>query len=92
MADVTFPENVLNRIALIAPNARINIINDYEVVNKHTVSLPNVVVDIIKCGNPKCITNNEPMRTRFQIVDSDNVILKCHYCERSINIDEVELK
>ena len=73
VADVEFPEDVLNRIALIAPNAKINIIRDYEVAEKRLVSLPDEIVGIVRCGNPKCITNNEPMRTRFSVIDREDV-------------------
>ena len=58
VADVEFPEATLNRIALIAPSAVVNIIRDFEVVEKHQVQLPDTIVGIVKCGNPKCITNN----------------------------------
>lgn len=85
IANVTFPEDILNRIAIIAPHAVINIIKDYEVVEKHKVTLDDNIYDIVKCGNPKCITNNEPMRTHFHVVDRENVTLKCHYCERSVS-------
>ena len=89
VADVFFPEKTLNRIALIAPNAKINVIRGYEVVDKYT--LPDEIVGIVKCGNPKCITNNEPVETHFHVVDRDNVVLKCHYCERSFKDDEIEI-
>ncbi len=91
VADVYFPEETLNRIALIAPNAKINIIRGYEVVDKHTVTLPDDIVGIAKCGNPKCITNNEPMATHFHVVDRENGVLKCVYCERSFHNDELEI-
>src|SRR5574344_784265 len=91
VADVFFPEKTLNRIALIAPNAKINVIRGYEVVDKYTVTLPDEIVGIVKCGNPKCITNNEPVETHFHVVDRDNVVLKCHYCERSFKDDEIEI-
>lgn len=91
VADVFFPEETLNRIALIAPNAKINIIRGYEVVDKHTVTLADEIVGIVKCGNPKCITNNEPMTTHFHVVDKENVVLKCRYCERSFRDDEIEI-
>lgn len=84
VADVEFPEEVLNRIALIAPNAKINIIRDYEVVEKRLVSLPDEIVDIVRCGNPKCITNNEPMRTRFSVTDRNDVTISCHYCGHTV--------
>lgn len=92
VANVTFPESQLNRIAIIAPNAVINVIKDYEVVEKRKVSLPDDIYGIVKCSNPKCITNNEPMRTHFHVIDRENMVLKCHYCERTENKDKITLK
>ena len=92
IADVTFPESTLNRIAIIAPNAVINVIKDFEVVEKRSVTLPDDIYGIVKCCNPKCITNNEPMRTHFHVIDHENVILKCHYCERTETKDQITLK
>lgn len=92
VANVTFPEATLNRIAIAAPNAVINIIKNYEVVEKHKVSLPDDIYGIVKCTNPKCITNNEPMRTHFHVIDRGNMVLKCHYCERTENKDKITLK
>ena len=85
VADVFFPEAVLNRIALIAPTAVINIIRDFEVVEKLPVVLPDIISGLVKCDNPKCITNNEPMTTRFHVVDRENGVIKCHYCGRAVN-------
>ena len=81
IADVFFPQETLNRIAVIAPNVVINVIKDYEVVEKKHVTVPEDLIDIVRCNNPKCITNNEPMRTRFHVVDAEAGILRCHYCE-----------
>ena len=92
IADVFFHEDTLNRIALVAPNAKINIIRDYEVVDKHTVSLPDDVYDMVKCSNPKCITNNEPMKTHFHVINKESIVLKCHYCERAVEKDNIILK
>ncbi|MDD2960826.1 MAG: aspartate carbamoyltransferase regulatory subunit [Muribaculaceae bacterium] len=92
VADLFFPEDTLNRIALIAPNAKINVIRDFKIVNKHTVSLPDDIIDIVKCNNPKCITNNEPMKTHFEVIDKENVTIKCHYCERTTNKDDIVIK
>ena len=80
IADTVFPEATLNRIALLAPSARVNIIRDYEVVDKHTVQLPDELVDVVHCNNPKCITNNEPMHTRFIVINRNPVTIRCHYC------------
>jgi len=92
IADKFFREDEINRIALIATNVSLNIIKDYEVVEKKEITLPDEIVEIVKCNNPKCITNNEPMKTRFHVIDKEKVILQCHYCELKINKDEIELK
>ena len=92
IADVSLPEATLNRIALIAPNAVINTIKDYEVVDKYTVELPDDLVDIVKCNNPKCITNNEPMRTHFRVIDRTQLALQCCYCECAVPHDQIQVK
>ena len=91
IADKFFCDEEINRIAVVAPNVKLNIIRDYEVVEKREVSLPDELVGIVKCGNPKCITNNEPMPTRFHVVDKDNCVLRCHYCEKEQTREEISL-
>lgn len=88
VADVEFADDVLNRIALIAPKANINIIRDYVVVKKFPIELPDEITGIVRCGNPKCITNNEPMRTRFTVTDREDVTIRCCYCGQSVRSDE----
>lgn len=92
IADKFFREDEINRIALVAPNVNLNIIKDYEVVEKKNVVLPDTIIDIVKCNNPKCITNNEPMATRFDITDKEKVELRCHYCEIRIKKEDIILK
>lgn len=91
VADIEFAEDVLNRIAIIAPTAMVNIIRDYVVVEKRPVSLPETLVGIVRCGNPKCVTNHEPMPTRFNVVDRENITLRCHYCNHSFSGAEAEI-
>jgi len=92
IADKFFEEDEINRIALIAPNVILNIIRDYEVVEKRYVSLPDELIGMVKCNNPKCITNNEPMPTHFYVVDKESGTVKCRYCERKINKEEIVIK
>lgn len=87
-----FAEDEINRIALVAPNVVLNIIRDYEVVEKKRISLPGKLIGVVKCNNPKCITNNEPMKTYFDVIDQDKVTIKCHYCERKINKEDIIIK
>jgi aspartate carbamoyltransferase regulatory subunit len=71
----------VNRIALVAPHASINIIHDYTVVEKLEVKLPQAIEGIIKCVNPCCISNSdEPVLSRFYVKTEEPLILKCHYC------------
>jgi len=86
-----FEEDEINKIALIAPNVNLNIIRDYEVVEKKRLSLPDELAGLVRCNNPKCITNNEPMKSRFLVIDKKEVTLQCHYCERKINKEEVHI-
>ena len=84
VANQFFPEAVLNRIAIIAPGAVVNIIKNFEVVEKLPVVLPDNIIGIVKCNNPKCITNNEPMNTKFHLVNRETGELKCHYCGHTV--------
>ena len=79
VADKFFTDEEISRLSVLAPNVVLNIIKDYEVVEKKTVTTPDLLRGIVKCNNPKCITNNEPMDTLFHIVDKERGTLKCHY-------------
>jgi len=91
IADKFFEEDEINRISLIAPTVNLNIIKDYEVIEKKQVQLPDQIKGIVKCNNPKCITNNEPMKTVFSVIDKQNVTLQCHYCELKIKKEDIVL-
>lgn len=90
VADTEFDDSALNRIAVIAPNAVVNTIRNYEVVSKRKVQLPPVLKGVVRCSNPKCITNNEPMATRFD-VQADGHTLRCHYCNHPVDCSEAEI-
>ncbi len=85
LSGIFFRKEDIDRIALIAPQAKINVIKDYEVVEKKTVDVPENVEGIVKCVNPMCITNNEEVRTRFEVINKSPVELKCHFCEKITN-------
>jgi len=73
----------VDKIALIAPKATINIIRDYEVAKKHRVELPDEIIGIVKCSNPTCISNSkEPVKSRFKVINKDPPRIRCYYCER----------
>lgn len=89
MANKFFTDEELNQLAVVCPNLTLCIIRDYEIVEKRTVCLPSELRGIVRCTNPKCITNNEPMLTHFHVDASQR--LKCHYCNTVIGLDEVKL-
>ena len=91
VADRFFSDEEISRLSVVAPNVQLNIIRDYEVVEKKQVIMPDVVKGIVKCGNPKCITNNEPMQTIFHVLCKDKGVLKCHYCEKEQNKETIKL-
>ncbi len=91
VSDKYFTNEEISRLSVVAPNVVLNIIKDYEVVEKKTVETPDELRGIVRCNNPKCITNNEPMQTVFNVVDKNLGILKCHYCDKEQHIDKVEL-
>ncbi|HPX05772.1 MAG TPA: aspartate carbamoyltransferase regulatory subunit [Tenuifilaceae bacterium] len=90
IADKFFRDDEINRIALVAPHAKLNIIKDYEVVEKKTVNVPDDFTGIVKCVNPKCVTNHEKVTQKFYVVDKASVSLKCHYCEKITDEEHME--
>ena len=82
ISDKFFSDAELNRLAIVAPNVSLCIIKDYEVVEKKKVTLPGVLRNIVRCANPKCITNNEPMNTLFSVTDAEKGTSLCHYCNK----------
>ncbi len=88
---VFFEDDDINRIALVAPQAKLNIIRDYDVVEKSIVEVPDEIVGITKCVNPKCITNFESVKTKFKVISKENVSLKCHYCEKITDQEHLEI-
>ena len=91
VSDKFFTDNEISRLSVVAPNVVLSIIRDYEVVEKKTVETPDELRGIVKCNNPKCITNNEPMKTLFHVVNKNLRILKCHYCDKEQGMEEVSL-
>jgi aspartate carbamoyltransferase regulatory subunit len=91
LSDTFFIDKEINKIALVAPQAKLNIIRDYRVVEKKVVEVPDEIIGIAKCMNPKCITNSEKIVTRFQVVSHREVRLKCRYCEKITDQEHMEI-
>ncbi len=73
----------VNKIALIAPHATINIIRNFTVIEKQKAKLPKVIHGMLKCTNPTCVSNShEPIQPTFIIETENPLVLRCHYCSR----------
>jgi aspartate carbamoyltransferase regulatory subunit len=81
----------INKIAVLSPEATLCNIRNYQVVQKIKAHLPAEISGIIRCNNPKCITNAEKIVTQFSVVTDAPLKVRCHYCERAMSGDEVEL-
>ena len=92
ITDKFFTDEEISRLSVVAPNVVLNIIKDYEVIEKKKVETPAELEGIVRCNNPKCITNNEPMKSHFYVTDKVAGTVKCRYCEHKINRDEIVLK
>lgn len=91
VADKFFTDEEISRLSVVAPNVVLNVINDYEVVEKKTVTTPDELRGIVKCNNPKCITNNEPMNTLFSVTDAEKGTILCHYCNKEQELANAKL-
>ena len=92
IADSFFEDEDINRIALIAPDAKLNTIKNYEVIEKRLVAIPEQIKGIAKCFNPKCITNHQNVETRFTTKkEKKGISLSCHYCEKTTEAKNIQI-
>lgn len=91
ISEVFFDENDVSKIALVAPNAKLNIIKNYSVVEKYRVKLPTEIHGFVKCFNPRCVTNFENITPRFSVLEGEELRLHCHYCEKVTTEEHIEI-
>ncbi|MBI2542365.1 aspartate carbamoyltransferase regulatory subunit [Candidatus Woesearchaeota archaeon] len=91
VAGKNLTQEEVNKIAIVAPDATVNIIKNYGVREKIKVKAPDSIENVVKCSNPVCITNNEQVPTKFYVVKKDPLKIKCHYCERSMGKEDIRI-
>jgi len=85
--------NEVNSIALLAPNATYILINDYKIVGKTSVTLPDAIDNLVICPNEKCITNTSPdIHSRFTVEEKEPIKIRCVFCEKKYKIDDIHFK
>lgn len=91
IADRYFTDEEVSKLSVIVPNIVLTTIHHYDVTEKRHITMPNEVRNIIRCPNPKCITNHEPMQTVFNVVDKQRGTFRCRYCNKEIGKDDIKL-
>jgi aspartate carbamoyltransferase regulatory subunit len=91
ISNLFFADADINKIALVAPDAKLNTIKEYRVVEKKVVEVPDEIVGIVRCMNPSCVTNHQRITTRFYVVDKKTVDLRCHYCEKITDQENIKI-
>ncbi len=81
----------MQQISILSPNAAISLIENYNVIEKKRVKIPNVIKKLITCVNSTCITNSEkePIDTEFIVLQEKPLKIQCIYCERIYKLDEI---
>ena len=65
-----------NKLAVISPKATVNIIKNYNLVEKRRVDLPNEIDKIFRCSNPDCVTNStEHIESVMDVIDKQGLVI-----------------
>jgi len=88
--NVHFSDTQANELALFAPQATVNVIENFEVSKKLHLESPEVIEDIFSCPNSNCATHNEPVKSYFYVKSSQSgTKMQCKYCEKTFARDMV---
>lgn len=76
----------LDALGFLVPDATVNIIKNGEIISKHQLALPEKIVNVVKCNNPRCITTIEQEIDHiFKLSDRSTGTYRCAYCEKELN-------
>ena len=79
--DAPIPVN-LDVIGFVDPMQTVNIIRDGKLIEKKSIEMPELLRNVIRCNNPRCITTTEQeLPHLFRLTDRDRKIYRCVYCE-----------
>lgn len=83
--DADIPIN-LDVIGFVDPGATVNIIKNGTLTEKRNVPIPETLINVIQCKNPRCITSTEQeLDNVFRLTDRKNTVYRCIYCEAAVN-------
>ena len=80
----------IEKLALLSPDAIVNIIRNYAVAEKKKIETPPFISELVHCPNENCICNNERgVSTNFKLLSEENLQIKCTYCGRKIEEENI---
>jgi len=83
--DADIPVNV-DVIGFVDPGATVNFIKNGQLVEKKNMEMPEKLVNVIRCKNPRCITSTEQeIQHIFKLTDKEHKVYRCIYCETKAN-------
>ena len=91
IADRYFTDDEVSKLSVIVPNIVLTTIHNYDVAEKRSITMPDEIHGIVRCPNPKCITNHETMQTAFNVTDKGSRTLRCRYCNKEISGNDIKL-
>ena len=84
LTGIQFDDHTANRLALFSPEATVNIIHNFQVVEKKLLKLPETITEVFRCPNANCASHGEPVKSHFYVrTQGGQTRLKCHYCEKT---------
>ena len=92
VANKILSDEETDKLALVAPEATVNIIKNFDVVEKRKIKLPDMMRGVAVCINPKCITNNNPVVTKMHVIKQKPIEVRCHYCEHVMEEDDIRVQ
>lgn len=89
--NIFLTETQMQQISIIAPNASISLIEDFNVIKKIRLQLPKVIKKLIKCSTNTCISNSEkePIESEFNVLNEKPLKIQCVYCDRILKLDQL---
>lgn len=91
IAERHFSQEELNKISILAPNAKVSIIENFKVIKKMQIEIPKNFINIIQCRNPNCISRNQSIKSIFDVISENPLKVSCHFCEHSFDKSELKL-
>jgi len=91
MANRYLSEEEVDRIAIVAPEATVNIIKDFKIEKKYKVMIPDEVKGLITCPNPRCVTNHQPVGSKFKHIHAKAYEFACLYCEIRVKLSDLKI-